>query len=648
MKKTSYFILSIMILLVLSVIHLIQGQADYTVSQLLTEIWAPGRIQDVVLTLRLPRLVIGIIGGMALAVAGAMLQTLTRNPLASASTLGINAGAFFFIVLSAVFFPSLLSEFRLGIALCGAVLSALMILLLAGRQMEPVRVALTGMIITLFFSSLTGTLQLLYENETGGLFLWGSGTLVQLDWSGVQFAWPVITIFLVIALLLAKQLDLFQLGEDLATSLGQNVPLMKLVSWIVAIVLASTVVSVVGPIGFIGLMAPHLVKLLGVKKHGLLFTFSMVWGAILLVGADVAGRFISPHSEIPVGALTALVGAPCLLYLAWKKAQFMSNGQSKLGNTAAPIKLPLSLLAVGVLFIALSFMAIAYNGDTWILDWSSFVITEFRMPRVLTAALVGVLLAISGLLLQGILRNPLADTSVIGLTSLGGAGGMIFLVVLPSVSLALLPIGIAMGTIFAFGVIYLMARKTKFNPVLVALIGIGLSAFGSSIIQVLTIKAKLTVTNALVFLSGSTYATNWSDFKLVLLVVILVAAPSILLSRYIDMLQFGEDTAQSMGVNLSKIRIITLLFVVILTTFTITVVGVIGFIGLVAPHIARRIVGNKTRAVWLLASMIGAFLLVLADFIGRTIIMPSEVPSGLVVSLIGAPYLLYLMYKMKY
>jgi len=283
----------------------------------------------------------------------------------------------------------------------------------------------------------------------------------------------------------------------------------------------------------------------------------------------------------------------------------------------------------------------------WILDWSSFIITEFRLPRVLTAALIGILLAISGLLLQGILRNPLADTSVIGLTSLGGAGGMIFLVALPSVSLAFLPIGIAIGTIFAFVAIYFMAKKTKFNPVLVTLIGIGLSAFGSSIIQVLTIKAKLTVTNALVFLSGSTYATNWLDFKLALLVLILIAAPSILLSRYIDMLQFGEDTAQSMGVNLSKIRIITLLFVVILTTFTITIVGVIGFVGLVAPHIARRIVGNKTRAVWLLASMIGAFLLVLADFIGRTIIMPSEMPSGLVVSLIGAPYLLYLMYKMK-
>ncbi len=187
-------IIGLFLLVVLSFIHLTQGQADYTVSQLLKEVWVEGRIQDIVLSLRLPRLAIGILAGGALAVAGAILQTLTNNPLASASTLGINAGAYFFVVVSMIFFPSMLGDFPFFVALAGAVLSSVLVVVLAGKQMEPVRVALTGMIISLLFSSMTGSLQLLFENQTNGLFLWGSGTLVQLNWSGVTFAGPMIIV----------------------------------------------------------------------------------------------------------------------------------------------------------------------------------------------------------------------------------------------------------------------------------------------------------------------------------------------------------------------------------------------------------------------------------------------------------------------
>ena len=296
------------LLCLLSLIHLTQGQAAYTVRELLDEVWVEGRVQDIVMSLRLPRLVIGILAGGALAVSGAALQTLTRNPLAAPSTLGINAGAFFFVVASTIFFPSMLGSYPFLTALLGAVLSSVMVVTLAGRQMEPVRVALTGMIISLLFASITGTLQLLFENKTNGLFLWGAGTLVQLNWNGVTFAAPVIAIAFVGTLLLAKPLDTLSLGEDIATSLGQKVGTVKLATWAVAIVLAAVTVSVVGPIGFIGLMAPHIVRMLGIKGHLMIFIHSFLWGAIMLVGADVLGRIIQPGQEVPVGAMTALIG----------------------------------------------------------------------------------------------------------------------------------------------------------------------------------------------------------------------------------------------------------------------------------------------------------------------------------------------------
>ena len=221
-------IIGLFLLVLLSFIHLTQGQADYTVTQLVKEVWTEGRVQDIVLSLRLPRLIIGILAGGALAVAGAVLQTLTNNPLASAGTLGINAGAYFFVVVSMIFFPSLLGNFPFIVALVGAVLSSVLVVMLAGKQMEPVRVALTGMIISLLFASMTGSLQLLFENQTNGLFLWGSGTLVQLNWDGVSFAGPVIIVFFILALVLTKPLDTLSLGEDIASSLGQNVRFVKL------------------------------------------------------------------------------------------------------------------------------------------------------------------------------------------------------------------------------------------------------------------------------------------------------------------------------------------------------------------------------------------------------------------------------------
>src|SRR5690606_9341991 len=406
------------LLFVLSIIHLTQGQAEFTASQLLKDVWVEGRIQDIVVSLRLPRLVIGIFAGGALAVSGAILQTLTKNPLASPGTLGINAGAFFFVVLSMIFFPSLLGNFPFLTALFGAVLSAVMVIILSGKQMDPIRVALTGMIISLLFSSITGTLQLLFENQTNGLFLWGSGTLVQLNWDGVRFAAPIVGITFVFALVMAKSMDILLLGDDVATSLGQNVVVVKLVTWVIAIVLAASTVSVVGPIGFIGLMAPHIIRMMGVRGHFQIILQSFLWGGVLLIGADVLGRLIQPGQEIPVGAMTALVGGPWLLYLAWKTAKSTKGGDRQMGGALKPIKLPYAMIVTVILIVSIVLVAISYNGMSWSMEWMKPVIWNFRIPRVLTAFIVGIMLAITGVLLQGVLRNPLADASVLGVTSM--------------------------------------------------------------------------------------------------------------------------------------------------------------------------------------------------------------------------------------
>ncbi|WP_241535887.1 iron ABC transporter permease [Indiicoccus explosivorum] len=648
-KKKSFVSLTggFFLLSVLAVVHLTQGQADYTAAELVRNVWQEGRVQDIVLSLRLPRLAIGILAGGALAASGAALQTLTNNPLAAPSTLGINAGAFFFVVLSIIFFPGLLGSFPFLTALIGAAASAGLVLLLSGKKMDPVRVALTGMIVSLLFASLTGALQLLFENETNGLFLWGAGTLVQLNWSGVLFAAPVIAAAYIVILILAKPMDIFALGEDVASSLGQNVQIIKLSAWGAAIVLAAATVSVVGPIGFVGLMAPHIVRMMGVRGHLAIFVHSFLWGSVLLIGADVLGRLIQPGQEVPAGAMTALIGGPWLLYLAWRTARSMKRGDRQMGGTLKPVRMRV-LVPVLLLLLAVSLVAaFSFNGSEWTLDWTSPAVWIFRVPRVLTAFIVGIMLAITGVILQGVLRNPLADAGVLGVTSMGGAGAMLLMVVYPAVPVAFLPLGAAAGAMAALGIILVTAWKNNFQPMLVALMGIAISAFGSAATQVLIVKAELAVASALVWLSGSTYAKSWEDVQFAVLLFILFLFPAVYITRSLDTLTFGDEVASGLGLNVRKVRVGALIVGVAISTAAVALVGTIGFIGLVAPHIARRLVGFRHLPLMVSSGLLGGLLLVLADFIGRTVIAPQDIPSGLVVALIGTPYLLYLLRKMK-
>jgi len=637
------------LLTIVSFIHLTQGQAGYSVEKLLSDLFIEGRVQDIVLGMRLPRLVIGILAGGALAVAGVILQTLTNNPLASVSTLGINAGAFFAVIVSMVFFPSILGQYSFLVSLAGAVLSTILVLILAGKELNPVRVALTGLIISLLFSSVTGALQLLFENETGGLFLWGAGSLIQLDWSGVQFASPFIIVTVIAAILMGKSLDTLSLGEDIASSLGQPILKVKIVTWTFAIMLASVTVSVVGVIGFIGLIAPHIVRLIGIKGHQALIIHSFLWGSVILISADVIARWIQPGQEVPVGAMTALIGGPWLMFLAYRTAKKQNRGERSLGGIKNPLslKLLLPILITGAL-IGL-YVSFSYNGTTWtqVSDWTSTITWNFRIPRTLTAFIIGMMLAIGGVLLQGILRNPLADASILGITSLAGAGAMIFLVLFPFLSVSWLPIGAIIGATVAISIILLTSKKNGFQPILVALMGIAVSAFGSAIIQILVVKSELVVAVALVWLSGSTYAKSWDDVYLATILFVILVPIALYLTRSLNALAFGDDVASSHGLTVPKTRVFALLIGVALTTVAVTIVGTIGFVGLLAPHIARRMVGYSHLPLMITSMLLGGLLLTFADFVGRVLLAPKEIPSGLVVALIGAPYLLYLLKKIK-
>jgi len=251
--------------------------------------------------IRMPRVIIGMLAGAGLAVAGAILQNITKNPLAATDTLGINAGGYFMVVLGTVYFPSLLHQSPFMVAAAGGGLAAAIAYFLGGgRSASPIRLALAGLIVSMVLGSFTSALHIFHSFETQSLFLWGSGSLNQLDWSGVQYAWPWIIVVIAGVFVLGRQFDVLDLDESTAKSLGQKVDFVRFLGLVFAVLIAAVVVSVVGPIGFVGLVAPHLARLAGFRLHRYLIPASALWGAVLITAADVLARLVrSGMGELP-------------------------------------------------------------------------------------------------------------------------------------------------------------------------------------------------------------------------------------------------------------------------------------------------------------------------------------------------------------
>lgn len=274
--------------------------------------------QTVVRELRLPRTLIGIGVGAALAVAGAAMQAVTRNPLAEPSVLGVNSGAAFGVV-SAVYVAQLTHPLHyVWFAFAGALAAAVIVYALgsAGGGASPVKLALAGVVVASLLNSWLTALLLLDQQALDVVRFWLAGSLAG---RGLDVFLPVLP-FLVLGvggtLLLGHQLNVLSLGEDTARALGMRTTLVRGAVALLVVLMAGGAVAVAGPIGFVGLAVPHIVRAVSGPDYRWLLVFSAVGGPILLLGADIVGRVVARPAEIQVGIVTAVVGAPLLIFLA--------------------------------------------------------------------------------------------------------------------------------------------------------------------------------------------------------------------------------------------------------------------------------------------------------------------------------------------
>lgn len=602
----------------------------------------------------LPRLTVTLLAGAALGLAGTLMQQVLRNPLASPTTLGVASGAQLALMMVTLFAPSWLLLGREWIAMAGGSLAMALVFALAWRrQLNPVVIVFAGLVINLYLAAISMGLLLFFQEELKGLLVWGSGSLAQNSWNGVSYLLPRLLVAGGLAAALVRPLAVLELDDASARSLGVSLQHLRLAGLGLAVFVTACVVSVVGLIGFIGLAAPAMVRLLGIRQLGQRLLWGPVLGALLLAATDLLLQSVSRFWPmlIPTGAMTALLGAPLLLWLIPRLSLKSGTPKASTGllvaRHPAPTRLiTLLLLGLGLAIIGSLLFGQGMHGWSWPswLRWQAQL--EWRLPRTLAAGAAGVLLALAGTLLQRVSNNPMASPELLGVSGGTFMGVIATALLLPALPLPMMLLG---GLIGAFGCLLLLVlvnRKHGFQPERILLSGIAITALFEPLQAIALANGDMRVQQLLSWMSGSTYyVTLPVAYGLVALAVLMLAA-CLLISRWLDLLPMGPALATALGIRLNRAQLAILLLVAVLTASATLVVGPLSFVGLLAPHMAKLM--GLVRARWHLlgATASGALLMVSADWIGQQILFPQDVPVGLVSTLLGGAYFMWCLRRL--
>ncbi|MEG3846923.1 iron ABC transporter permease [Microcoleus sp. herbarium19] len=275
-----------------------------------------------------------------------------------------------------------------------------------------------------------------------------------------------------------------------------------------------------------------------------------------------------------------------------------------------------------------------------------FVIHNLRLPRTLVAFMVGVAFAISGTIFQGLTRNPLADPGIIGINAGASLAAVTVIVLFPSAPIYTLPVSAFAGAMLMAILIYSLAWNNGSSPILLILMGIGLSAIASAFTSLMITFGNIyDVSNALVWLAGSVYGRTWEQVFSFLPWLIVFVPMALTLARHLNALNLGDDVAKGLGTRVEWQRGLLVLVGVALAGAGVATAGTIGFVGLIAPHLGRQLVGTNHEGLIPTSALLGGAIVIVADLLGRTLFAPIEIPCGVVTAAIGAPYFLFLLIR---
>lgn len=600
----------------------------------------------------LPRMATALLAGAALGLSGFLFQQVLRNPLASPDTLGVSAGANLALALVTLFVPGLLGFGRDLVAFAGSAIAALLVFLLGARRgFSPFSLVLCGLVISLWCGALSAVLVMLNDRWLASLFIWGAGSLSQQSWAIPLSLLPKVSISAFLAWLIVRPLALIELGDAGASALGVDTTRLRLLAILVAVLLAALVTSAVGVISFIGLVAPIIARLSGARRPGAVLVWTPLIGAALLCLADGVVQYLAGAMSdfLPTGAVTAVFGSPLLLVLlrALKVRHRALPEQGRMPGRRLDVTRRLAFTAIaglGVLVLAALFFGRAADGHWTLLPPDLYAnILLLRFPRVLAALSAGAMLAVAGAILQRLTGNEMASPEVLGV----GAGATIgvtvtiFIVAAPGFGSQIA--SAAAGALAVLAVVVGLALRGGLLPERVLLAGIALSAMIDAIVGVLSSSGDPRAMFLLRWMSGSTYGVEPAVAMAVALLAFLFVAAAVLAHRWLDLLPLGPASAAAIGVPLARSRLSLFVLAGLASAAATLCVGPLSFIGLMGPHLARECGLVRARPQILGAALLGGGLMVAADWIGRTIVFPYQIPAGLVSALVGAPFLMLLM-----
>lgn len=323
LKKIMFLIGGTVLTAILMLMSIVYGYTDTSWKAAYESfIQFDGSTEHLVLqTVRLPRALIAAAVGASLAMAGAIMQTVTKNPLAAPGILGINAGASFFVVTAITMGGISGTQALSWVAFAGAGLAASLVFSVSaiGREgLTPMKLTLAGAAIAAMFSSFTQGLLVLEESALEQVLFWLAGSVQGRKLELLQAVFPYLAAGWVFTLLIAGKLNVLAMGDDVARGLGLNTVLVKVMAVVVVVLLAGGTVAIAGPIGFVGVMVPHIARSLIGIDHRWMLPFSGLLGAVFLLAADIGARYVIMPQEVPVGVMTAAIGAPFFIYIARK------------------------------------------------------------------------------------------------------------------------------------------------------------------------------------------------------------------------------------------------------------------------------------------------------------------------------------------
>lgn len=587
-------------------------------------------------------------GGL-LAVVSILLQQVVRNNLASDSTLAVGSGALFAMVLAMLFFPSLAIYGSFWVAFIGGLVSLGIVVLIAlPSRLDPLVLILAGFVVSIFASSFISLMMIFDTQYFARLTLWSSGLLYQIRWQPLQHLIIASLVTLPVLMILSKPLMLMALDDAQATRLGLPVQWLRIGVFILCAILTAMVVSKVGLIGFVGLGAATMVNAMKVHNIQQRLLLGFLLGGLLLWLTNNLINILTHHVELPfplpAGALTGVLGAPLIIWLILKQPK-QTTEEDAYDIVLERWEIDWWLYVIPLVFLFGYFLVFVQTAQGWQFSFNTDYIMQFRLGRSLGAASTGVILAIAGVVLQQMTRNPMASPEVLGISSAASITMVLAFMFIPNLPMmGVLGFGV-LGALITLMVILWLASKVHSSYLL--LIGIAIGALTTSFNVIIGFSQDPRLQAILSWLSGTTYHIMPQIAYILLGLAILTYLVSWFTIKPLKLLTLTEPVARGLGLSVKANQAGLLIFVAILSTIATVTVGPLSFIGLVVPQLARSFGAVQIDKQLPLAALLGALVMLTADWIGRYAIFPYEIPAGILASVIGGAYFLTMMRKFK-